>query len=104
MSISVGRKHGNGYHDSVYCKISVKHSQSFRDLLEYEYNQLRETSGVIYEREFVPSWIERICIKCPVTYPSKYMEKQGNIFVCPECGLIKIPKGVEYEEEEKKDG
>ena len=104
MSITFGRKHGNGYHDSIYCKITVRHSQSFRDLLEYEYSQLREHSGVIYERELVPSWIERICIKCPATYPPKYMEKQCNIFVCPECGLIKTPKGVAYKEEKKENG
>jgi len=96
MSILVGRKHGNGYHDSVYCKITVNHSQSFRDLLEYEHNQLKEHSGIIYERDYFPSWIKRVCIRCPTTYPQRYMEKKGAIFECPECGLIKIPKGVAY--------
>ena len=104
MSITIGRKHGNGYHDNVYCKITFKHSQRFKDLLEYEYSQLKEHSGVIYERDFVPSRVKRICIRCPVTYPRKYMEKRGDIFVCPECGLKKIPKGVEYKGEKKEDG
>ena len=104
MSISVGRKHGNGYHDSVYCKIQVEFSEKFKDLLDYEQHQLEDHSIVIYERDFVPSWIKRMCVRCPATYPSKYMEKQGNIFVCPECGLIKIPKGVAYREGKKENG
>lgn len=98
MSIIVGRKHGNGYHDSVYCKINVEFSEKFKDLLDYEQRQLEEHSGIIYKRDYVPSWIERVCVRCPAMYPPKYMKKQGNIFVCPECGLIKIPKGVEYKE------
>ncbi|MEE9378068.1 MAG: hypothetical protein V3V33_08535 [Candidatus Lokiarchaeia archaeon] len=104
MSIIVGRKHGNGYHDSVYCRINVEYSEKFKDLLDYEQRQLKEHSGVIYEREFIASWIKRICIKCPLTYPRKYLEKQGNIFVCPECGLKKIPKGVAYREGKKANG
>lgn len=104
MSITVGRKHGNGYHDNVYCKIIVKHSKSFRDLLEYESNQLKEHSGVIYDRDFVPSWIKRVCMQCPVTYPRKYMKKKGDIFVCLGCGLIKVPRGVEYKKEKKENG
>jgi len=99
MSIKVGRAHGNGYHDSVVRKITVKLSKGFYDLLEYEMNQLEQNGNVIYERDYCASFIKRICIKCPISYKNgkrEYMEKQGKIFACTHCGSIKVPKGVEY--------
>jgi len=96
MSIIIGRKHGNGYHDNVCCKISVNFSKKVKDLREKERNQLEKHSGVIYEHDYFPSWVKRVCIRCDLTYPLTYMEKQENIFVCSECGLIKVPKGVDY--------
>ncbi|MBA7520204.1 hypothetical protein ES705_12297 [subsurface metagenome] len=42
----------------------------------------------------------------PTSYKNghiEYMEKQGEIFVCARCGLIKVPKRVEYDPREKRD-
>ena len=99
MSIKVGRAHGNGYHDSVVRKMTVKFSEGFNDLLEYEIIQLEQNGGVIYERDYCTSFIKRICIRCPISFKDgkqEYMEMRGEIFVCPHCGQIKVPKGVEY--------
>ena len=99
MSIKVGRAHGNGYHDSVMRKITVKLSKGFYDLLEYEMSQIEQNGNIIYERDYCPSFIKRICVKCPISYKNgkrEYMEKQGEIFVCNHCGSVKVPKGVEY--------
>jgi len=32
------------------------------------------------------------------------MEKQGVIFVCTRCGLVKVPKGVEFDPQKETDG
>jgi len=99
MSIKFGRAHGNGYHDSVVRKITVKLSKGFYELLEYEMSQLETNGNVIYERDYCQSFIKRICIRCPISFKDgkrEYMEKRGELFVCPRCGLVKVPKGVEY--------
>jgi hypothetical protein len=99
MSIKVGRAHGNGYHDSVVRKITAKPSKGFYDLLEYEMSQLEQNGNVIYERDYNSDSIARVCLRCPTSYNNgqiEYMEKQGDIFVCNHCGLIKVPKGVDY--------
>ena len=105
MSVKVGRAHGNGYHDSVVRKITVKLSKGFYDHLEYELNQLEQNGNVIYEREYCQSFIKRICIRCPISFKDgkrEYMAKRGHLFVCPHCGLVKVPKGVEYNNKEGK--
>lgn len=103
MSIIYGRKHGNGYHDNVYQKITVKHSKAFNNLIDYEFEQLEKHGNIIYEKNSNPSWIKRVCIVCPTSYKDgkkEYMEKQDNgTFKCVKCGLIKIPKGVDYKDE-----
>ena len=99
MSIKVGRKHGNGYHDSIYQKITLKFSKEFYDLKKYEMEQLDQNGNVIYERDYNSDSIARVCLRCPTRYNNgqiEYMEKQGEIFVCIRCGLVKVPKGVEY--------
>ena len=99
MSIKFGRAHGNGYHDSVVRKITVKLSKRFYELLEYEINQLEQNGDVIYERDYCESFIKRICIRCPISFKDgkrEYMEWRGEILVCSRCGLVKVPKGVEY--------
>jgi len=91
MSIKVGRAHGNGYHDSVVRKITVKPSKGFNDLLEYELNQLEQNGNLIYERDYCASFIERTCAKCLISFKDgkrEYMEKRGELFVCPHCGKI----------------
>jgi len=102
MLIKVGRAHGNGYHDSVVRKITVKLSKGFYDLLEYELIQLEQNGNVVYERDYCASFIKRICFRCPISFKDEkreYMEKRGELFVCPHCGLVKVPKGVEYSSE-----
>lgn len=99
MSIKVGRAHGNGYHDSIYQKITVKFSKGFYDLIKYEMEQLDQNGNVIYERDYISDSIARVCLRCPTRYNNghiEYMEKQGDYFVCTRCGLTKVPKGVEY--------
>jgi hypothetical protein len=100
MSIVYGRRHGNGYHGNVYQKITVKHSERFYDLLEYEINQMERNNGIIYERDFNPSWIARVCIRCSTLYPREYMElNERGVFECSRCHLIKVPTGVDYKSE-----
>ena len=99
MSIKVGRAHGNGYHDSVVRKITVKHSKGFYDLKKYEMEQLNQYGNIIYERDYNSDSIARVCSRCPTSYNNghnEYMEKQGEIFVCIRCGLAKVPKGVKF--------
>ncbi len=99
MSIKVGRAHGNGYHDSVVRKITVKHSKRFYDLKEYEIEQLDQNGNIICERDYKSDSIARVCLSCPTSYNNgqiEYMEKRGDIFECSHCGLIKVPKGVGY--------
>jgi len=99
MSIKFGRAHGNGYHDSVVRKITVKLSKGFYELLEYEMSQLETNGNVIYERDYCQSFIKRICIRCPISFKDgkrEYMEKRSELFICPQCGLVKVPKGVKY--------
>jgi len=99
MSIKFGRAHGNGYHDSVVRKITAKCSKGFYDLIGYEMEQLDKNANVIYERDYNSDSIARVCLRCPMSYINgevEYMEKQGEIFTCNRCGLIKVPKGVEY--------
>lgn len=106
MSIKVGRAHGNGYHDSVVRNITVKFSKGFYDLIKYEMEQLERNGNVIYERDYNSDSIARVCLRCPTSYKNgdiEYMEKQGEIFVCTRCGLIKVPKGVEYDPQERRD-
>jgi len=99
MSIKVGRAHGNGYHDSVVRKITVKPLNGLVDLVEYELNQLEQHENIIYERDYNSDSIARVCLRCPTSYINghiEYMEKQGEIFVCTRCGLAKVPKGVNF--------
>ena len=99
MSIKVGRAHGNGYHDSVVRKITAKRSKGYYDLIEYEMIQLELNGNVIFERNYNSDSIARVCLRCPTSYYNgqiEYMKKQGEIFVCTRCGLVKVPKGVEY--------
>jgi len=99
MSIKVGRAHGNGYHDSVVRKITVKPLNGLVDLIAYELNQLKQHENIIYERDYNSDSIARVCLRCPTSYNNghiEYMEKQGDIFTCIHCGLIKVPKSVEY--------
>lgn len=106
MLREIGRKHGNGYHDSVTQKITVKLSKGFYDLIEYEMEQLERNGNVIYERDYNSDSIARVCLRCPTSYKNghiEYMEKQGEIFVCTRCGLIKVPKGVDYLPQEEND-
>lgn len=106
MLIQVGRKHGNGYHDSVTQKITVKFSKGLYDLIKYEMEQLERNGNVIYERDYNSDSIARVCLRCPTSYKNgyiEYMEKQGEIFVCTRCGLIKVPKGVEQFQQEESD-
>ena len=107
MSIKVGRAHGNGYHDSVVRKITIKRSKGFNDLIEYELNQLEQNGNVIYEQDYCASFIKRICVQCPISFKDgerEYMEKQGEFYVCDRCGLIKVPKGVGYKKVVKENG
>ena len=99
MSIKYGRAHGNGYHDSVVRKITVKLPKAFYERLEFEISQIEQNGNVIYERDYCQSFIKRICIRCPISFKDgkwEYMEERGEMFECPRCGLIKVPKGVEY--------
>ncbi|NVM44107.1 MAG: hypothetical protein HWN79_04230 [Candidatus Lokiarchaeota archaeon] len=103
MSIKFGRAHGNGYHDSVVRKITVKLPKASYDRIEYEISQIEQNGDVIHEREYHQSFIKRICIRCPISYKDgkrEYMEKRGDLFVCSHCGLIKVPKGIEYDANE----
>ena len=107
MSIRVGRAHGNGYHDSVVRKMTVKPLKGFDDIFEYELSQLEQNGNIIYERDYCASFIKRICVRCPISFKDgehEYMEKRGDVYVCNRCGLIKVPKGVGYKKVVKENG
>jgi len=87
MCIKVGRKHGNRYHGNVYQKITVTPSEKFNDLLAYELDQLEKNGDIIYERDNLPPWIIRTCIRCFM----RYMELKEGIWECSKCNLKKIP-------------
>ena len=45
--IECSRRHGNGNHGNVYQRITVKPSQTFFDLLNYELDQLEKNGNII---------------------------------------------------------
>jgi len=86
--IECSRRHGNGYHGNVYQRITVKPSQTFYNLLDYELDQLEKHGNIIYEREYCSEYIKRTCLNCFMTH----MElREDGIWECPKCSMKKIP-------------
>lgn len=68
----------------------IKLSEATKKILREEQEQLLKNENIIFEREFHSDWIERSCSRCFMTQ----MKKDGEIFTCPKCGLVKVPKGI----------
>lgn len=68
----------------------IKLSETTKKILREEQEQLLKNKNIIFERDFNPDWIVRKCSKCFMTD----MDQEGELFKCPKCGLIKVPKGI----------
>lgn len=70
----------------------VNLSEKTKSILQDEQEQLKQNGNIIYEKECIPDWVFRLCPNCFYTY----MMKIGEIFKCIKCGIIKVPKGINY--------
>lgn len=74
----------------------INPSEALIKLLRYEQEQLAKNKNVIYEEAFLPEWIYRKCPSCFII-----MKKINEIFKCKTCGIIKVPVGVKYRQEDE---
>lgn len=76
--------------------LEINPSSALEKLIKYEQEQLAQNGNVIHENAFLPIWIFRKCPNC-----LEIMKKVDDIFRCRKCGLIKVPKGVNYQKEDE---
>lgn len=71
-------------------KQDIKISEATKRILRGEQEQLLKNENIIFEKEFNPDWVVRKCSRCFMTD----MEREGDIFKCPKCELMNVPKGI----------